>query len=131
MNDPIAYLDAEALRLRAERSELLLGSWRRAARALGVVALIAFCTIFAILGLADHAREVAEAQFRRDGATVRQLNQQLSAAHATIRALESSKDGALRAFQVCRSANGGLFEGIKEQQKLLREAVARAKRCSV
>lgn len=131
MSDPIAYLDAEALRLRAERSELLLASWRRAARALGFTTVAVSVGIIVFAGLHDYRMQVAADQHQRDRATVRQLNQQLSAAHATIRALESGKDGALRAFQTCRSANGGLFEGIKEQQKLLREAVARAKRCSV
>lgn len=106
------YLNAEKLRLRAERAETLVHGWRRAGLAL--VALLALQLWLVVDATVDmrHQRENA-----------RQVM-------AQAQALEAQTVAASANFQRCKAANTGLVEGLREQQALLNEAIALAKRCA-
>lgn len=110
---PVDYLRAEALHLRAERAERLARVWR--IKAWLMLALLMIATWLTI----DSTRLlVAAREANRKAAAAEQQTR------AELRATQSD-------FRRCKGANEGLFEGIREQQQLLNEAIEVAKRCRV
>jgi hypothetical protein len=106
-------MNIEALRLRAERGEQQATAWRRTA--LFLLALLIAQTWLVV----DTAMSLMQA---------RQFAAQAEANAIEHGAAAAKAEGM---FRTCRSANEGLFEGIKEQQVLLDEAIELAKRCRV
>ena len=106
-------IDHERLRLRAERAETQATAWR--ATALILLVLLVAQTWLVV----DTAMQLTQTRQFAQAAETRAVQSSTAAAKA---------EGA---FRTCKSANASLFEGIKEQQLLLNEAIAMAKRCRV
>lgn len=166
------YLDTQALRLRAERAERLVGLWRMTGWAFGL-------TLVCLLGVvvwqeqelaeshaySSHAERserdahkalwaceadvelVRKAQFQHFtdlGKCQTRLEQAQAVDMPTVLCSQQAADiddariAAERKFQSCLSANAGLVESlqefdqlVKDQQALIVESVALAKRCEV
>lgn len=104
-------LNAERLRLRAERAEQLSATRRMAAFIL--LALLMAQTWLVV----DTTISLSGAQ--REAQSAARSAAEFRAAYAD----------AARKFGACKVANAGLAEGIRDQQALLKEAIAMAKRC--
>lgn len=107
------YMNIEALRLRAERCERQATAWRRTALFLLALLIAQTWLVVDTTAALTQTREFAQ--------------------QADTRAIENGAAAAKAEgmFRACKSANEGLFEGIKEQQVLLNEAIELAKRCRV
>lgn len=119
------YLDAERLRLRAERAERLARQWRNAACLLLAMVVLATCVLFDSAARLHQSRQVAAQNQREIYAALDQAVYELTA-----------KDAAEEKFRVCLSANAGLVDAlhefdalVKEQQSVIRESIDIARRC--
>lgn len=119
------YLDAQALRLRAERAETLANSWRLVGWTFGL-ALILLVAVVAW----------QEIHLIGSGQIQTELGDELSLYSKQAFDESTARDAAERKFKVCLSANAGLVDAlrefdktVKDQQLLINDAVELAKRC--
>lgn len=148
------YLNAEALRLRAERAEGLTAFWRMGAYVLALLFLAAMAAFITLDDLAE--RRLNEAQrisfLRLDEAAERadtlrrernQCREQWTAAELPVALcsqqaanIDDARIAAERKFKVCLGANVQLVDALgqfdrtlKEQRGLISDAVDFARRC--
>lgn len=148
------YLNAEALRLRAERAERLTTFWRMNAYALAIFLLAAIAASFLQNDLAEQRldeshrilfQRLDKAADRADTlrAERNQCREQWTAAELPVALcsqqaanIDDARIATERKFKVCIAANAGLVDALgqfdrtlKEQRTLIRDAVDFARRC--